>query len=132
MTIRGERVVSSYAGSDALEKASPVKRGKIPTWLKRVLQREFPDRRLERSGELESRALYELFDPVEVDHCGTTEWHGIRDCFVSEPYHVNMDDLDELTKKGRRLGFTVAYDSLSYHASGACHRIVLFPSTANR
>lgn len=122
-------LVADYPGCDELRieyKISRVERG-IPRWLKELLRKQNGCRRL--NGELESRALYKLFRPVDLDHCGITDWHGIRSCFVSEPYQVQAKEILELKEKGRRLGFAVAYDPLSYYYPGACHRIVLFPKT---
>ncbi len=124
--------VAQYPGCDELRrtyKISPVKRGKIPHWLKELLGKQRGSRRL--SGELESRALVDLVSPVALDHCGTTEWHGIPSCFVSEPYQVKPEDIIQLRAKGCTLGFAVAHDPLSYYYPGACHRIVLFPTTTS-
>ena len=122
--------LAQYPGCDELRrkyKISLVKRGKIPHWLKEILGKQIGSRR--PCGELESRALVDLVSPVALDHCGTTEWHGIPSCFVSEPYQVTGKEIVQLRAKGCTLGFAVAYDPLSYYYPGACHRIVLFPTT---
>ncbi len=105
---------------------SPVEH-KIPGWLKEMLQEQFPDRTLQQCGELESRALYEFFKDIDIDHLGTAEWCGIKSCFVFEPYHVKAQDIIRLKEKGRQCGFVVAYDPVSYYYPGASHRVVLFP-----
>lgn len=124
--------VAQFPGCDELRqkhKISPVKRGKIPQWLKELISKENGHKRL--CDELESRALIDLISPVHLDHCGTTEWHGIPACFVSEPYQVKVEELIQLREKGCTFGFAVAYDPLSYYYPGACHRIVLFPTTTS-
>jgi hypothetical protein len=125
-------VVAQFPGCDELRekhKISPVQRGMLPRWLKDILSKQNSSTRL--CGELESRALFEVFSPVTLDHCGTTEWHGIPSCFVSEPYQVNTEEITQLREKGCALGFAVAYDPLSDYYPGGCHRIVLFPITAS-
>jgi len=123
--------VADFPGCDELRrkhKISAVRQGKIPQWLKDILSKQISLTR--QCGELESRALFDLFNPVTLDHCGTTDWQGIPSCFVSEPYHVNADEISQLREKGCEHGFAVAYDPLSYYYPGGCHRIVLFPVTA--
>lgn len=122
--------VADFPGCDELRrkhKISEVRQGKIPRWLKDILSKQNSYTR--RCGELESRVLFDVFSPVTLDHCGTTDWQGIPSCFVSEPYHVTADEISELRKKGHALGFAVVYDPLSYYYPGGCHRVVLFPAT---
>ena len=122
--------VANFPGCDELRrkhKISKVRRGKIPRWLKDILSKQ--NSYTLQCGELESRVLFDVFSPVTLDHCGTTDWQSIPSCFVSEPYHVTADEISELREKGRALGFAVVYDPLSYYYPGGCHRVVLFPTT---
>lgn len=124
--------VAQFPGCDELRrkhKMSPVQRGKIPRWLKNILSNQ--NSASKSCGELESRVLFEVFSPVTLEHCGTTDWHSIPSCFVSEPYQVSAEEIIQLREKGCKLGFAVAYDPLSYYYPGACHRIVLFPTTTS-
>lgn len=100
---------------------------KIPGWLKEILQKRYPDRQVKSCGEIEARSLYDFFEGIDIDHLGTAEWCGIESCFVFEPYNVKSQDIIRLTEQGRRYGFAVAYDPVSYHYPCACHRVVLFP-----
>ena len=107
---------------------SPVVR-KEPKWLVAILKKEYPIAK--HGGEGVGRALHTFFGERLLDHCGTTDWHGISDCFVSEPYDVDRAALICLCDKARQLGIAVAYDPLAYYHL-ACHRIVLFPAPAVR
>lgn len=100
----------------------------VPKWLSNILKEQATSE-LGKSLEGQSRTLDAWFGPLMLDHCGTTDWCGIPSCFVSEPYSVTAKTIIELRKIGRRLGFAVAYDSVSYYypGVGGCQRIVLFP-----
>ena len=123
-------MVATYPGCDVVRKVLGVSRvdlGKIPQWLTECLKLEYPETKLLETSEGQSRALTRLMGKLSLDHCGTTDWHDIPSCFVTEPYDVDAEGLVELRKKGRRLGFAVAYDAVSYYYPGSCHRIVMFP-----
>jgi hypothetical protein len=124
--------VATYPGCDAVRQLLMVSRvapGKIPTWLKNILKEAYANLCLEPTGEGLSRALAELLGPELFDHCGMTEWDGIRDCFVSEPYGVPANAVVRLREIGRQLGFAVVYDAVSYYYPGGCQRVLLFPTT---
>lgn len=98
----------------------------VPKWLSNILK-EQTSNPFEKTLEGQSRTLDAWFGLLMLDHCGTTTWAGIPSCFVSEPYNVKTKTIIKLRKIGRRLGFAVAYDAVSYYYPGGCQRIVLFP-----
>lgn len=122
--------VAPYPGCQAIRSVphvSKVESG-LPKWLSTILKKQATSQ-LGKTPEGQSRTLDAWFGPLMLDHCGTTEWCGIPSCFVSEPYNVKAKTIVELREIGRRLGFAVAYDAVSYYYPGGCQRIVLFPIT---
>lgn len=109
-------------------KASLVDGHKIPKWIEGVLKKEYPFARLRKSPQEERRALENLFEGIRLDHWGTTEWEGIKHCFVTEPYGIDQASVAKLKAKGRRLGFAVVYDPIAYHNPGGCERVLIFPT----
>lgn len=109
-------------------KASPVDGHKIPKWIEGVLKKEYPYARLRKSPQEKRRALENLFEGIRLDHWGTTEWEGVKHCFVTEPYGVDQARVAKLKEKGRRLGFAVVYDPIAYHNPGGCERVLIFPT----
>jgi hypothetical protein len=122
--------VASYPGCEAVRSVlhvSKVESG-LPKWLSNILKEQATSQ-MGKSLEGQSRTLDAWFGPLMLDHCGTTEWCGIPSCFVSEPYKVRAKTIIKLREIGRKLGFAVAYDAVSYYYPGGCQRIVLFPIT---
>ncbi|MDQ5936802.1 MAG: hypothetical protein QG574_4138 [Cyanobacteriota bacterium erpe_2018_sw_21hr_WHONDRS-SW48-000092_B_bin.40] len=124
--------VATYPGCNAVRdvlRVSQVVPG-VPKWLSNILKEQATSE-LGKSLEGQSRTLDAWFGPLMLDHCGTTDWGDIPACFVSEPYNVDAKTIIKLRKIGRRLGFAVAYDPVSYYypGVGGCQRIVLFPIT---
>lgn len=122
--------VATYPGCNAVRdvlRVSQVVPG-VPKWLSNILKEQATSE-LGKSLEGQSRTLDAWFGPLMLDHCGTTDWGDIPACFVSEPYNVDAKTIIKLRKIGRRLGFAVAYDPVSYYYPGGCQRIVLFPIT---
>lgn len=121
---------ATYPGCNVVQdvfKISPIAPG-VPKWLSNILKKQATSE-LSKSLEGQSRTLDAWFGPLMLDHCGTTDWGGIPECFVSEPYNVKANAIAKLRTIGRRLGFAVAYDPVSYYYPGGCQRIVLFPIT---
>lgn len=122
--------IATYPGCNVardLLKVSPVVPG-VPKWLSNIIK-EQASNPFEKTLEGQSRTLEAWFGPLMLDHCGTTTWAGIPSCFVSEPYNVTEEAIVELRKIGRRMGFAVAHDAVSYYYPGGCQRIILFPVT---
>ena len=122
--------VATYPGCNVVRdllKVSQVVPG-VPEWLSTILKEQATSG-FDKTLEGQSRTLDAWFGPLMLDHCGTTAWCGIPSCFVSEPYNITAKTIIELRKIGRRLGFAVAYDAVSYYYPGGCQRIVLFPIT---
>ncbi len=109
-------------------KTTPVNSSKFPGWLERILKKHSPTYQLKRSYQARSKAMEELLGRIGLDHWGTTKWNGIE-CFVTEPYGVNQDEVLKLKEKGRKLGFAVVYDPIAFHnPKGGCERILIFPT----
>ncbi len=47
---------------------------------------------------------------------------------MTEPYGVSLEEVIKLKEKGRKLGFAVVYDPISYHSPGGCERVMIFPT----
>ncbi|MBA4079061.1 MAG: hypothetical protein C0508_28785, partial [Cyanobacteria bacterium PR.023] len=109
------------------KKASVVKMSATPQWLINILRKEYPDELPRADFNAFLILVKRLFDGVGIDHWGTTEWHGLSNCFVTEPYGIKEGAVQKLKETGRRLGFAVVYDPLSYHMPGSCERVLIFP-----
>ncbi|MDQ5933290.1 MAG: hypothetical protein WC028_27850 [Candidatus Obscuribacterales bacterium] len=120
--------VKELRNRDAVTHASEVKPHKIPTWLMKILRVVYPQGGLRSSYQAKLNALATLLGSVHLDHWGITDWHEVKSCFVTEPYGVNEVGLQDLKEKGRRLGFAVVYDELSFHNPGNCQRVLIFPT----
>jgi hypothetical protein len=129
---RNKLEVATYPGCNVVRDVLRVSQvvPSVPKWLSNILKEQATSQ-IGKSLEGQSRTLDAWFGPLMLDHSGTTDWCGIQSCFVSEPYSVKAKTIIELRKIGRRLGFAVAYDPVSYYypGVGGCQRIVLFPIT---
>lgn len=113
----------------AAHRATEVNLGRIPRWIEGILRKESPFARLRKNPQDERRAIISLLSGLELDHWGTTNWQGVKNCFVTEPYGVKTEYIELLREKGRRFGFAVVHDKLSYHnPNGGCERVLLFPT----
>ncbi len=94
---------------------SPVKLGKVPTWLKKSMKLVFkdPDK--------------EIHSPIWSDHWGTAEWGSHKDAFVSEPYGIGIDTLVAVDDFAKKVGCEWKLCSNSYHFPGNTFRIVFYP-----
>lgn len=113
--------------------ASAVDIGKIPSWLSTMLKEIYPSSKSERSSvgdyQLFKDNIERLFGRIGVDHWGTTTWHGVKNCFVTEPYGVDQSEVEVLKWKGRKHGFAVVYEPISHHFPGnGCERVLIFPT----
>ncbi len=103
--------------------ANKVELHKVPAWLKRLL-----GIRKYQSFDAQKTALKSLFDGIGIDHWGTTTFHQVKECFVTEPYaNITDETLQKLKEKGRHLNFAVVREDLSFHNPGQCERILIFP-----
>lgn len=110
--------------------ASPVKKGHYPQWLMNLLKAEYPKGSSRQEGDFSYflRSSKMLFGGIGIDHWGTTCWHGLPNCFVTEPYGVDLADVAALKKKGAELDFVVVHDPISCHnPGGGCERVLIFP-----
>ncbi|MDP3506481.1 MAG: hypothetical protein Q8T09_00695 [Candidatus Melainabacteria bacterium] len=111
--------------------ASTVKGDSYPQWLMKLLKSEYPKRSSwpeEDDYNYFQRASKQLFGRIGIDHWGTTNWHGLGNCFVTEPYGVQLADVEVLKEKGRERDFVVVHDPISYHNPGdGCQRVLIFP-----
>lgn len=124
---------ATYPECDVVRKAlniSQVDLGNIPDWVKRILKQEYGIPMRGAAFQDYLNGLESLIGENAVDHWGTTTWNGIKGCFVTEPYGISTSKVLRLRELGRRLGFAVAYDSVSYHYPGSCDRVILFPITS--
>ncbi|MBI5173522.1 MAG: hypothetical protein HY986_11600 [Candidatus Melainabacteria bacterium] len=110
------------------QKATPVNLHRIPKWIESVLMKEYPYAHPRKDYRSKRDSLEGLLHGIRLDHWGTTEWYGIKHCFVTEPYGVDQNSVSELKEKGRRLGFAVVYDPISFHNPGGCERVLIFPT----
>jgi len=111
------------------QKATSVDLHKIPKWIEGVLKKEYPYAHLRKDYRSKRDSLEGLLHGINLDHWGTTEWCGIKHCFVTEPYGVDPSSVSKLKEKGRRLGFAVVHDPVSFHnPGGGCERVLIFPT----
>lgn len=109
--------------------ATIVKRGPLPRWLVGILRKECPYAHLRKDPRSERQALESLFCGIKIDHWGTTEWEGIKNYFVTEPYGVDPSQFELMRKKGQQFGFAVFHSKESYHnPGGECERVLIFPT----
>ena len=110
-----------------LLKPSPVKPGTMPMWLQKRLTAAFGKQRpgvkplpfaydISRKG-MESRGW--------LDHYGTIA-DGEDSVFVSEPYHLEPEDLQHLHQFCEKLGVKYRLDPNSWHYPGRTFRIVIY------
>lgn len=106
--------------------ATPVHLGKCPQWLSALMKNDAPAASHSFHDRLDR---LQKFFGVALDHWGTTDWNGVRQCFVTEPYHVDQEKVSILREKGRRLGFAVVFDPVAFHnPEGGCQRVLVFPT----
>jgi hypothetical protein len=104
-----------------------VKQGRVPKWLKDRLKQAQKEGRLGATHPWES-LLQAAADASGghhwLDHWGTTMWGG-HEWFVSEPYNLDWDILQELQKFAEILGQRFRIDANSWHYPGRTIRIML-------
>jgi hypothetical protein len=107
---------------------SPVKLGKVPTWLGKRLLRVFGPT---DCGYRDSRALFEYWARKRckrdwLDHWGTTRI-GDWEILVSEPYLRPTDDLSEVAAFAEALGCDLVVGGASHWNPGKTLRLALMP-----
>lgn len=104
-----------------------------PQWLMATLKTIYakgPDRE-ECANAYFMRASALFFEGIQIDHWGITCWHGVKNCFVTEPYGVKISDLEALKEKGKQYDFAVVHDLNSFWPKNGCQRVLIFPRYLN-
>lgn len=127
MTNDRDRNLSAQVGS-------PVKRGRLPRWLKGRLRHEARRRKLSQGfGSPGDSFLLEFLGArlPWFDHWGMVSRNG-RDCFVSEPYGLTDHHTREMLEFCRVLHLEFDIDATSFHYPTRTLRITMWPSEWGR
>lgn len=110
-------------GGTTTEIALPTlpKSGRLPSWLKQRLRTFLKARRGQEWDVFCGAAQYPW-----LDHWGVVEYDR-RDCLVSEPYGLSLDDLETIARFCRTLNLQANLSALGAHFPTQTVRLLLYP-----
>jgi hypothetical protein len=104
-------------------KPSPVRNG-VPGWFRRALLNAFPAEGGDGASVVNS--VKRRLRLSWLDHWGATEWRD-QTAFVSEPYHLTLEDMQSIAELTKAIGCTYEIDANSFHYPGRTFRILILP-----